>query len=307
MRDALVMGYLDKRYAESFSEFGTSRELPRCRGWILERQIPDRDDHDAMGCYPRFACQDWSQLHLDLQHIGNELVSLSLVTDPFGEYELSYLRDCFNVVIPYKEHFVVDLQQSIDGIGSQHHRKLARKSLKKVQIELCPDPTQWIDEWDNLYANIIKRHNIKGMQALSKPAFAKQLSIPGTVMFRANYEGHLMGLHWYYEQAEIVYAHLAALTPGCYLLGASYALHWSAIEYFAGKKRWLDLGSGAGVHNEGTDGLTLFKRGWSTGTLPSYFCGRVFDQARYYEIVKSKNIGITNFFPAYRESEFASA
>jgi len=40
-----------------------------------------------MGCYPIFACMDWSQLHIDLGHIGDDLVSLALVTDPFVEYD----------------------------------------------------------------------------------------------------------------------------------------------------------------------------------------------------------------------------
>jgi hypothetical protein len=43
-----VNGYLRPGYAESL-EFGTPRELPRCGGWVLERQIPGFPDQDAMG------------------------------------------------------------------------------------------------------------------------------------------------------------------------------------------------------------------------------------------------------------------
>ena len=62
-------------YAASLEEFGTPRELPRCKGWILECQIPGFSDHDAMGCYPLFLCQDWPRLHSDLEDLGNDLVS----------------------------------------------------------------------------------------------------------------------------------------------------------------------------------------------------------------------------------------
>jgi hypothetical protein len=82
-----VNGYLHPRYADSLSEFGTPRELPRCQGWILERLIPGTPDRDAMGYYPLFARQDWSKLHLDLNEMETgELVSLSLVADPFRAF-----------------------------------------------------------------------------------------------------------------------------------------------------------------------------------------------------------------------------
>lgn len=99
----MVYGYLHRRYAESFIGFGTPRELPRCGGWILERKIPGFSYHDGMGCYPIFACMDWSQLHIDLGHIGDDLVSLALVTDPFGEYDEALLNRSFGErVFPFK-------------------------------------------------------------------------------------------------------------------------------------------------------------------------------------------------------------
>src|SRR5688500_13111911 len=89
-----LTGYLHPGYARSFQEFGMPRELPRCRGWILARSIPALPDLDAMGCYPIFACQDWSRLHLDVDDLQNHLVSLTVVTDPFGDYDEPYLQRC---------------------------------------------------------------------------------------------------------------------------------------------------------------------------------------------------------------------
>src|SRR5229473_8652620 len=98
-----VTGYAHPGYAASLSEFGTPRLLPRSGGWILERRIPGCQERDAMGCYPLFACQHWSQLHADLDEIGSELVSVTLVTDPFGGYQEGLLRQCFpDQVVPFK-------------------------------------------------------------------------------------------------------------------------------------------------------------------------------------------------------------
>lgn len=300
----MVTGYLHPGYAESLREFGTPRELPRCGGWFLERQIPGFLYRDAMGCYPLFACQDWSKLASDLDNIGDDLVSLALVTDPFGEYKEAYLHRCFDVVIPFKEHFIADLRLPMNDIVSRHHRYYARKALENVSVERCYDPTLFLDEWVDLYAALIERLNLKGIKAFSRIAFAKQLGIPGIVMFRVISQGSTVGAHLWYAQGEVAYSHLAAFSPLGYDLMASYALYWSAIEYFADEVRWLDLGAGAGVESNGTDGLSQFKRGWSTGTRTVYFCGRIFDHQGYSKIVKAKGIAATTYFPAYRKGEF---
>src|SRR5438045_5100866 len=90
-------GYAHPQYAASLGEYGAPRLLPRSRGWILERPIPGTDVRDAMGCYPLFACQDWSGLSDDLAEISRErsLVSVVLVTDPFGEYHEADLHAAF--------------------------------------------------------------------------------------------------------------------------------------------------------------------------------------------------------------------
>jgi len=302
----MVTGYLHPQYAESLSEFGTLRELPRCGGWVLQRQIPRDHGCDAMGCYPLFVCRDWSQLHADLEEIGDELVSLALVADPFGDYDAAYLQRCFkDVVIPFKKHYIVDLQRPLNEIGGKRHRKHARRALRTVQVKACEEPTQFVETWLRLYTLLVERHNIEGIRAFSKTAFAKQLSIPGTVALQAVHEGTIVGAQLYFTQGDVVHCHLGASSQVGYEVGATYALDWYSIEYFAHKARWLDLGGGAGIASNGMDGLSQYKRGWSTDTRTTYFCGRVFDRERYEEITKAKGIGVTHYFPAYREGEFA--
>jgi hypothetical protein len=299
-----MTGYMHPNYAQSFLEWGIPRELPKCGGWVLERVIPGFSDHDAMGCYPLFVCHDWSKLHVDLAEIGNELVSLSLVTDPFGEYDLGCLNKCFDLVMPFKEHFVADLNQPISTLVSKSHQSTVRRAMQNVEVEICPDPMLYLGEWTELFEILVERHNITGIRAFSQTSFAKQLNIPGMVMFKAVSKSVTVGLDLWYVHGEVAYGHLVAINPLGYKLRASYALKWHLFQYFADKVRWLDLGGGAGVEIGKRDGLSDFKQGWSSGVRTAYLCGRIFDHERYGEIVKAKGIAATAYFPAYRKGEF---
>lgn len=301
-----MTGYLHPDYAASLAEFGTPRELPACGGWILERQIPGLPYRDAMGCYPIFSCRDWSQLGSDIESLKSELVSIAVLVDPFGERDYESLRECFqHVVIPYKEHFVTDLSGKMDTYISSHNRRYARKALKEVTVEQCENPGQYLDQWFQLYSGLISRHKIKGIAAFSNAVFARQLEIPGIVVFRALHKGETVGMLLWYKQNDVAYYHLGAYSDIGYELRVSFALFWKAIEHFTSDQiRWLNLGAGAGVSGVATDGLSRFKRGWSTGTRTAYFCGRILDKSRYDEIANAKDLAPTDYFPAYRDGEF---
>ncbi len=164
-----MTGYLHKEYAESFSELGNPLELPCSKGWIIKRRIPGFSSYDAMGCYPMILCKDWSQLHKDLDNIQGEFVSLALVTDPFGDYDIAYLKRCFpDVCMLYKQHYVTDLSQAPSSFISDHHKRNVRKALKRESVEICEKPLNFLDDWHRLYGNLIKRHHIKGMTTFSK-------------------------------------------------------------------------------------------------------------------------------------------
>jgi hypothetical protein len=302
----LITGYLHPQYAASLSEWGAPHELTHCGGWILERTIPGSTARDAMGCYPLFVCQDWSKLPADLDEIRNDLVSLAVVADPFGDYEINELHQYFgDVVIPYKKHYVVNLQLPLSEIGSKHNRKHARRALKTVQVQVCEDPIQEIDNWMSLYAYLVELHHIEGIRAFSRAAFIKQLTTPGAVVLEAIHEGNIIGAQLYYCQGDVIHCHLGASNQVGYQVGAIYALDWYSIEYFAGKARWLDLGGGAGITSDGIlDGLSQYKQRWSTDTRTTYFCGRIFNSKKYSEIVKLKQIPATSYFPSYRKGEF---
>ncbi len=302
----MVFGYLHAHYAQSLADFGEPCELPHSGGGILKRKVPNSPYYDAMGCYPLFCCKDWARLPKDLDQLEDDFVSLALVTDPFGGYDLKLLHHCFkNVVIPFKEHFVVDLSRPPLSFISNHHRRNAKKALKNVQFEKCDAPFLWLDDWVNLYDNLIRRHRISGIQAFSKKAFARQLRVPGLIMFRALHHKTTVGMLLWYIQGNTGYYHLGAFSDLGYQLGVSFALFWEAIAYFAKRNlRWLNLGAGAGITGNGEGGLTRFKRGWSNSTRLTYFCGRIFNRQKYEELLVINQISSTDYFPAYRVGEF---
>ncbi len=301
----MIAGYLHANYAQAFKHLGEPHYLPRSQGWIIKRPIPGVSYQDAMGCYPIFACRHWRSLGGDLEKLKGELVSLTLVTDPFGEFELMDLRSAFpDLVRPYKEHFVVSLDRPLKEIVCSHHQRNARKALSHLTVERCTSATAF-DEWITLYAHLIRRHAIAGVATFSRESFARQWQVPGLVIFRAAAQGETVGMTLWYRSEDRAYYHLAAYSPRGYQLKASFALFWRALEFFSSEGlRWAALGAGAGLENDGTDGLARFKRGWATESRTVYLCGRIFDHQLYTALSGTSAVNTSPFFPAYRQIDF---
>ena len=115
-------------------------------------------------------------------------------------------------------------------------------------------------------------------------------------------------MHLWYLQSGVAYSHLSAFDEEGYSLRAAYALHWSAIQEFKrnhGRElHWIDLGAGAGVKQNGRDGLSIFKRGWATAEKVKYFCGSIFDRENYESLTATNRID-SSYFPLYRSGELA--
>jgi hypothetical protein len=300
-----VTGYLHPDYAQSLSEFGEPLHLQKSGGWLLKRRV-DGAQSDAMGTYPLFACRDWKLLKCDFDQLGKSLVSVVLVTDPFGEYNEAMLRGCFgDLVIPFKAHFANELSHSLDKTLSEHHARNASIGLKQVAVERCESPAAHLEEWVELYSMLIRRHQISGMRAFSRECFAKQLGTPGMVCFRALRDRRTVGMILWYLQNGVAYYHLGAYTEEGYDLRGSFALFHKALEYFAESGlKYANLGAGAGLGNATDDGLSRFKRGWSTCTRTAYLCGHIFDQQEYDRLARERGVSARDYFPAYRKGEF---
>jgi Acetyltransferase (GNAT) domain len=297
-----VTGYAHPAYTRALSEFGDPIKLPQSGGSLLRRRIGETNSYDAMGPYPMFSCEDWTELPADLNALKSDLVAVALVADPFGGYDEALLRSCFDRVVEFKSHLVIKLEEA-EQIGSPHHRYYARRALRNVRVEVCVRPRDILQAWVLLYDNLIRRHDLKGIKRFSPESFSQQFDVPGLIAFRAStFDGECVGAHLWYVQGETAYSHLAATSELGYKFSCAYAIYDTAIEYFKGKVRSMDLGAGAGSTGK-NDGLTKFKEGWANDKRTAYFCGRILDVERYRELVRRADAETATYFPAYRNGE----
>lgn len=295
-------GYLSRAYAKALSDHGTPHYLSASGGWLIERPIADTSFSDAMGTYPLLVCCDWTALAADLDAIGSRLVSVVCVTDPFADRDEQTLTRAFpDLLMRYKEHFIVDLGPDRESHVHPNHRRKARRALGDVEISVA-DPGEAQDTWISLYGNLVARHAIQGIAAFSAQSLCRQLEVPGATLLVARHDGEIVGATLWYRHDDVAYYHLGAYSERGYALQASFAVFWQAMGYFAERGvSALDIGAAAGVSQTVDDGLTRFKRGWANRTLPVFLGGRILDPAAYRRLAERSG-GATGFFPAYRAS-----
>lgn len=296
-------GYTHPAYATSLAEFGVPLGLPRSGGWLLERGIPKGGaSRDAIGCYPIFACRDWSPLGEDLDELSGRIVSLFVVPDPFCPLAPTDLERLFpDLARPYKEHHVVEMRKPLEI--TRHHRKCARQARRRVSVEVHSEgaPPGFLEQWLSLHRHLVERHSISGIQAFSDTAFERQLLVPGLVVVRALHAETTVGAQLWFVHGDVAYGHVLALDPNGYQFGAAYAMYQTALEYFTDRVAWCDLGGVPGVEEGGAKNLESFKRGWSKATRTTFACGRVFDRERYLALVSARGVTRSTFFPRYRD------
>lgn len=300
-------GYMNLAYVESFASHGQPIRLARTQGWLLRRAIPGAESlFDAMGCYPLFCLKDWTRLANDLDDLAPTLVSLVLVSDPLASVDANMLSTCFDKVQPHKPHYVVECDQPPSSFVNRSHQRHALRALRDVQVDRCERPLDWLEDWMRLYGVLARRHSITGLRLFDRQAMARQLTIPGMEMFRSSVNGRTVGLDLWFVQDDKAHGHLAAFDEEGHSLHAAYASKWRVLEYFHGRVNCVNLG--AGRLSDASDGLSYFKRGFSTATRPAWLCGRIFQPDVYAELVGRKDApepAFKDYFPAYRAGELA--
>lgn len=299
-------GYLNGGYANAFAEFGRALRLDRSQGWLLAREIKGTPYIDAMACYPFFTCVDWHPLHLDLEALKTSYVSVTMVTDPFGSFAESDLHAAFpDLLSKFKQHYAIDLSEPAESYVCSHHQRYARKALRQVGVEWYDRPGHLLDEWVEIYGNIVRRYRLHGILSFSKISFSRMLQVPGTIVFRAVSGRQTVSMQLWYEQGDVVYYHLGASNAAGYACKAAFALFWSAIDFFTKRGfKWIGLGGGAGLHDSGQNGLSRFKRGWANSHRTTFLCGRILNPELYHRIQEERGGQATPYFPAYRQGEF---
>lgn len=299
-----MQGYLHPLYAKSFSAIGKPIVLSKSGGWLIRRRIPETEYFDAMGPYPLFFCEDWHSLLDDLNALREELVSVSFVIGPFTEIPKDQYEEYFDIFRPYKDHYYYDSAYPLEETISKNNKKNARKALKSVSVDMVTSPDINLDEWSDLYSNLIERHDIKGIRAFSRESFALQILIPDTLFFRAWYEGKIVGGNLFYIQNDVAYGHLMAQTDEGYQLGAAHAIKWTALKYLTEKVSYVNFGGATGDEHSRLTGLDKFKQRWTNRIGKSYFCGKILNQNLYGALAMSSNTKNSSWFPVYRSGDY---
>ena len=246
------------------AEFGTPFRLPRSGAWLLRRPIPGTDLTDATGPYPVLACPAWERLAADL----------------------SELRDVVSVV---------DLGVPAERRISANHRRNLRRVPRALHTERVDHPAERLSDWDRLYAVLVARHNLRGVAAFSAASFAAQFRVPGLRVWRAVSGGVTVGMVLWFVHGGVAHYHLTAADATGYRSRCVFALVRNALDDLAaeGVQR-ADLGGAAGLTDDAGSGLASFKRGWSTGTVDAYLCGRIVDRAAYARLAGPRNTASAN-------------
>jgi hypothetical protein len=204
---------------------------------------------------------------------------------------------------PFKEHFIVDLGRPTDELVSPKIRYRVRKALRNMDVEACVDPTIFLDDWRSLYERAVGRFRMRSVRAFSPEAFAKMLTVPGLIAYRASARGETIGMALVFVQSDVAFGHLIGISQMGYQMDASYALYAYQIDHLSGQCRWLDLGGVPGAGSE-ADGLRRYKAHWATTTRMSYLCGRILDRTAYQQILGQQKVASCSYFPQYRAGEF---
>lgn len=294
-----ALGYRNRAYIDSLVDTSSVLSLEHSGGFLLQRRINSTDYSDATAPYPILSCVDWSGLKSDIDNM-DDLISVVAVTDPMGCYDELLLQDTFvDVVQPFKQHYLTDLNESPGKIIHKHHQRNIRKAQGLCHVKIV-QATDYLEQWVVLYAHLVKRHKITGTAVFSRRAFTQQLQMQDMRAMVALINDEIVGMVLWVLQDDIAYYHLGAYNDKGYVANAAFALFAYAIEYFSDQAgvNQLCLGGVAGHTDDENNGLARFKRGWSTHTRQSWLCGKVLQKEIYTRL--SRHQSDTAFFPAYR-------
>lgn len=300
--DAAGLGYADPAYARTLGQPNDIIRLPASGGAVLRRVVRGVEGTvpDAAGPYPVFDCLSWGGLVDDVAGLGRDLVSVVLVSDPFAVSARAALGSArADVLRPYKEHYVVELDRPGMPFGRASRRRTALRASAGLDFSAVPGGQADAAEWVALYAHVVARHQVAGAANLSAEALAAQLRLHGATLLSARCGTALLAAQVCLRRGDVVYSHLASSSPEGYRRRAMHALDLFALEHFCSSAAWFDLGGGRGGDPR-TDGLAAYKASWATSTRPTWLAGWVLDPPSYRRAVERRGPTSGTFFPAYR-------
>lgn len=290
--------YITELYAKSLNHWAEPLFIPAWNNWVMVKPI-ESDLYDACSPHPISILTPDTDIEAGLSFLKDKgLVSLILVLDDFHRPDLTSLGNYFDVVRPFKTHYIYNPSKG-PILYDKHHRyelRQARKDLRTAPLDLKVH----LSEWMGLYKQLVTHHQLSGLHDFQEAHHKALSNLDGIVAFGAWAGDELVSCHiWAYEQG-YAHSHLAASNATGYKTRAAYAVNDEAINFFKDAKL-LNFGGGAGYSQNDADGLSKFKKGFSNQTASAYICGAVLNQDRYTDLINRRSLTEkTDFFPAYR-------
>jgi GNAT acetyltransferase-like protein len=301
----VVAGYLSPEYGQSFRPAGRIITLPRSGLQLIEREIRPGVS-DLIGLYPYSMCRDFAALETKEDRTAlraTGAVAVSFVADPFVSGTVRTALANWAVCRRFKTQFVIDLAGDWRAARSRTVRRFVRRGAARQQTRTGPaDPSQGAEFW-RFYQNTIRRHDVSGIQRLSRAIITEQLGVPGGYMTASSIDGQATGMILSYVHASHVSAHLICFGDRHYAEYTGYVLIDAAAAHAEDLGcRWFNLGGPAGLKDDPEDGLYQFKRRWSRNTRETTLCGQVLNGPTYDQLCAEAECDPdTAFFPAYRQ------
>ena len=291
-------------YARTQLHIGDPLWLERSAGVVLKRRIGDGAHHDLVGPYPWAGFDDWSTLGADLDaFVDAGLASATFVIAPTSNYSTGDLETSFpDYLVDFKPHHLVDLTTDFSAAYSRSHRRKIRGIGSDVECAHLSDPVAEADAWVGLYRQLVERHRIVGPANFPESALRRHLESDGMETFIARVGGRPVGMVLFIRSGATAAYHLGAYGPAGYRHNVAWGLFPLAFEYLRNAGIDLvNLGGAAGVTTDGMDGLSQFKRGWSSRSKMARIGGRILDRALFDELTGELSPG--GFWPPYRSAE----
>jgi hypothetical protein len=285
--------YADSRYLAALARNG--EETMAVAAWrtaVLVRPVA-LGGVDGAGAYPMAVLGGDAEVEQGLGEMARAgLISVVMVADPLLGPSSKALAPAFDLARPFKTHYLIEPNRYAP---SKHHRAEIRRSVSRCVVERVRF-ADVADAWGRLYAGLTARHRITGVAAFSADHWRCLAELDGLETFAARVDGEWVSMALWFEHDGVAYNHLGASSAAGYAAGAGYALYDAAIQHYASRAT-LNLGGGAGLSDDASDGLARFKRGFASGETSAWLYGKVLDPIRYDELSQGRS---TAFFPAYR-------
>ncbi|WP_319581974.1 GNAT family N-acetyltransferase [uncultured Pseudodesulfovibrio sp.] len=293
-------GYYSNDYCGSLSEFGTQFIGHNSGAGFLRQEFSGSVDY--CGQYPFVCVKSWDEILFDLEDMKKEGgISAVFVTDPFFEKDVPISLGRLNIARKFKRHFIVNLDKDLDRKLSGKKRYTVRKASESQKVRIFKGKREYAPVFWELYSELIRRHNIQGIQRLSEKAIGAQLEVEGAVVVEASTQGRIVGAMIWYIVGDKAYSHLHAQSAEGYTLHTNFALYYKMLRYLqdAGIK-YANLGGVPGHEDSKGNGLAHFKSIWSDEARYSWLCGEILDRVGYERLTIGLDVNSDNFFPAYR-------